>query len=333
MIAERAGVSNGTVDRVLHDRPYVKPEVRERVLRVMRELHYQPNRMASALATSGVARRFAVVHPSWEDYIGEAMGEGVSRFRSERRDYNLDVDVYEYPKADTAACLEQLSRAAAEHPQGIALSASDVPEVRAMLRQLSEQDIPVVTFNSDIPEGPRMCYVGEDAHRAGRIAGEIAAKFLRPGDKAAVAYAGPLYAGHKARAAGFLERMGEVGYTDCMEVFTQSRYDVTYDEIRRVLREEPELHFIYMANRSVSACVEAIRDAGRTGQVRVLAHNCDPETCRLLKDGAVDFIIGQDFSYQSCQALTALFDAEVAHQLPDQDFYHTESPILNGEMI
>ena len=52
MIAERAGVSIGTVDRVLHDRPYVKAEVRERVLRVMEELDYHPNRMASALATS-----------------------------------------------------------------------------------------------------------------------------------------------------------------------------------------------------------------------------------------------------------------------------------------
>ena len=55
MIAERAGVSIGTVDRVLHDRPYVKEEVRRRVLEVMEELDYQPNRVASALATSGMA--------------------------------------------------------------------------------------------------------------------------------------------------------------------------------------------------------------------------------------------------------------------------------------
>ena len=53
MIAEKAGVSIGTVDRVLHDRPYVKAEVRERVLQVLEELDYHPNRMASALATSG----------------------------------------------------------------------------------------------------------------------------------------------------------------------------------------------------------------------------------------------------------------------------------------
>ena len=64
MIAERAGVSIGTVDRVLHDRPYVKEEVRRRVLEVMEELDYQPNRMASALATSGLARQFAIIQPT-----------------------------------------------------------------------------------------------------------------------------------------------------------------------------------------------------------------------------------------------------------------------------
>ena len=67
MIAERAGVSIGTVDRVLHDRPYVKAEVRERVLRVMEELDYHPNRMASALATSGTPRKLALVQPEWEE--------------------------------------------------------------------------------------------------------------------------------------------------------------------------------------------------------------------------------------------------------------------------
>ena len=335
MIAEKAGVSNGTVDRVLHDRPYVKAEVRERVLQVMRELDYQPNRMASALATSGTARRFAVVQPVWEAYIGDAIQEGVQRFQEERRDYNLAVDCYEYTKSDAAECLNQLSRAAASQPQGVALSASDSPEIRNLLRELVERRIPVVTFNSDIPGAPRLCYVGEDAHHAGRIAGEIASKFIRPGDHVVVAYAGPIYAGHQARAAGFLERMDEVGVSnqDCRVLFTKDDYDLTYSEISKALQEDPDIRFIYMANRSVPACVEAIRTAGRSGQVRVLAHDRDPETCQLMKEGAVDFTIGQDFSYQSYQALTVLFGTEVDHQQPDQDFYYPASPILNAELV
>jgi LacI family fructose operon transcriptional repressor len=48
-VAERAGVSVATVSRVLSNKPHVRPEVRERVLRVVEELGYRPNRTASSL--------------------------------------------------------------------------------------------------------------------------------------------------------------------------------------------------------------------------------------------------------------------------------------------
>ena len=49
-IAERAGVSVGTVDRVLHDRPNVSKPAREKVEQALKEMNYQPNMYASALA-------------------------------------------------------------------------------------------------------------------------------------------------------------------------------------------------------------------------------------------------------------------------------------------
>ena len=105
MIAERAGVSIGTVDRVLHDRPYVKAEVRERVLQVLEELDYHPNRMASALATSGTPRHLALVQPEWEKgYVQDEMKAGVTRFLEEYRDYNVTLDVRTYAREDEAAC-------------------------------------------------------------------------------------------------------------------------------------------------------------------------------------------------------------------------------------
>ena len=149
IIAERAGVSIGTVDRVLHDRPYVKEEVRRRVLEVMEELDYRPNRMASALATSGLTRQFAIIQPTWESYVGAAMAAGVEKFRRERQDYNVHVTVYPYPQGQTEACLRLLDQAA-EETQGIALCAADCPPVRQKLEELAERRVPVVTFNSDI---------------------------------------------------------------------------------------------------------------------------------------------------------------------------------------
>ena len=213
MIAERAGVSIGTVDRVLHDRPYVKAEVRQRVLAVMEELDYRPNHMASALATSGTVRRFAMVQPRWDGYVGREIAAGAARFREERRDYNLRVDVEEYAQGDTGACLALLERLAQEGADGIALCASDHPAIREKLEALHCQGIPVVTFNSDLAGARRLCFVGEDAHRAGRIAGEIAAKLCRPGQALLVVYAGPEYGGHKGRVDGFMERLEEVGFS------------------------------------------------------------------------------------------------------------------------
>ena len=61
-IAERAGVSTGTVDRVLHDRGNVSPKARQLVLRAMEDLNYQRNRIASALAYNKT-RRIAVLIP------------------------------------------------------------------------------------------------------------------------------------------------------------------------------------------------------------------------------------------------------------------------------
>ena len=64
-IAERAGVSVGTVDRVLHDRPNVSKPAREKVERALKEMNYQPNVYASALAYNRTYK-FALLLPKHE---------------------------------------------------------------------------------------------------------------------------------------------------------------------------------------------------------------------------------------------------------------------------
>jgi LacI family transcriptional regulator len=49
-IAKLAGVSRGTVDRVLHDRGRVDPEVEQRIRAIVRECNYQPSRAAQQLS-------------------------------------------------------------------------------------------------------------------------------------------------------------------------------------------------------------------------------------------------------------------------------------------
>ena len=53
-IAEKVGVSIGTVDRVLHDRGEVSVETKEKILQIIKEYNYRPNILASSLASKKV---------------------------------------------------------------------------------------------------------------------------------------------------------------------------------------------------------------------------------------------------------------------------------------
>ena len=63
-IAQVAGVSRGTVDRVLHNRGHVDPAVAERIFNIAKDLSYRPNRAGQALANMGRKRRIGIVMPS-----------------------------------------------------------------------------------------------------------------------------------------------------------------------------------------------------------------------------------------------------------------------------
>ena len=59
-VADAAGVSTATVSRVLANKPHVRAKVKERVMAVVKELNYQPNRVAQSLR-SNTSRILALI--------------------------------------------------------------------------------------------------------------------------------------------------------------------------------------------------------------------------------------------------------------------------------
>ena len=51
-VAAEAGLSVGTVSRILNNRGYISPKAREKVESAMRKLKYQPNEIARSLSQS-----------------------------------------------------------------------------------------------------------------------------------------------------------------------------------------------------------------------------------------------------------------------------------------
>ena len=90
-LAQAAGVSRGTVDRVLHDRGGVKPEVVLKIKNLAKELGYIPNRAGKALAAYKTPIKIGVMLPSIGNPFFDKVIEGVFQARDEFADLGVDV--------------------------------------------------------------------------------------------------------------------------------------------------------------------------------------------------------------------------------------------------
>ena len=301
MVAELAGVSWGTVDRVLNDRPHVNEEVRRRVLEAMRELGYiSPREVYRRQADAALRlRTLGVLLPNWEGQFRIKVTEGVRQACEELEESKVRVLVH---RCETDLPQEAVELLEAMKAEGFAVCAVNDPAIQGWIAASVEKGTPCVTFNSDLPESGRLCFVGQNIRQAGRVAAGLLFKCIgRQGP--ILATAGNLkFDGHRQRLDGFRERLAELGFPAEQIVVreTYNDYETTLRVVSESLENWPDLRGVYMANLSISGCCAAIQRAGRTGKVHVVCHDINETVRKLIHSGAADFTIPQDLTRQSC---------------------------------
>ena len=182
-IAELAGVSRGTVDRALHNRGRVNPEVAARIRKIADELGYKPNIVGQALVRSKRGARIGVILQSIETPTMQIVQEGTRRAADELHASGCEVVLRLLRGLDDELLLESIEELASQGIQGLAISPNNTPELRQCINELDEQGIPVVTFNSDVPGSRRLCFVGQDCYRAGQTAACLMHQLLPDGSE------------------------------------------------------------------------------------------------------------------------------------------------------
>ena len=95
-VAKAAGVSKGTVDRVLHNRGEVSQKSKEKVLKVIAELGYKPNFYASILASQKKHRIVCIIPEYAEGDFWSLTAKGVEDSREAAGRYGITVDIVTY---------------------------------------------------------------------------------------------------------------------------------------------------------------------------------------------------------------------------------------------
>ena len=251
-IAELAGDSRGTVDRVLNNRGAVNPKTARKVLEIAQALDYKPNRAGIVLDAQKKNLKIGVIlfdtgNPFFNDVI-----EGVNKKAEELGGYNCSVLISRVG-FDLQAQLDAMDRMAAQGVNGIVLSPYNDPLIAGKINELSEKGIPVITTNTDIENSARLAYVGCNFYRSGETAaglmhlmsdGEVYAGIISGSSKVLC---------HTDRIAGFRDRV-QSHYPGIHIVDTIENSDdefESYDGTLRLLGEHPEINALYFGGRRI----------------------------------------------------------------------------------
>ncbi len=166
-IARRANVSIGTVDRVIHNRSGVSEKTREKINGIIQELNYQPNILASRLASKKIYR-IAILIPkiSAETDFWEAPLKGVQRAEAEIKRFGVILDTYFFDLKDRDSFKKQAKLVLKKKPHGVLLSPSFVDEATEFTNACKKINLPVVLIDTNLPEQKGLCYIGPHMYSA-----------------------------------------------------------------------------------------------------------------------------------------------------------------------
>lgn len=325
-IAKEAGVSRGTVDRALNNRGRINAEVADRIRKIADEMGYQPNRAGRALAMSRRSITIGVVIQAADTPFMEKVIEGAEDARAEVERLGADVMIRKIDDFDAGKAVEAMHELRAAGCNGIAVVPVDDERLKETVDEFAGENIPVITFNSDIEGSGRLCFVGQDTFQSGRVAAGLMADILPGGGKVLVISGYPTSYGHKNRTKGFLQEFGllreDVGILDVQYDFDDDRMAEMITQ--GMLKEYEDLTGIYLAASGVYGVCKALEEQGMEGKVKVISNDLTSQNVRYLEEGKIRFLIGQDGYRQGYEPVMILFEKIFDGKEPEKEFAYTE---------
>lgn len=325
-IAQAAGVSRGTVDRALKHRGRINPEVAENIRRIAEEMGYQPNRAGRALAMSRRSITIGVIIQAAGTPFMEKVLEGVLEAKEEVERMGAHMIIRNIHNLDAEKATKTMLELKAAGCNGIAVVPVDDAGLKETINRLADEDVPVITFNSDIEESKRMCFVGQDTLQSGKVAAGLMAEIL-PRDKKVLIISGyPSNHSHKNRTRGFSEELSA-----CREDIKILDVQYAFDDngmaemiTKGMLDEYKDLAGIYLAASGVQGVCKALEEIGLSGKVKVISNDLTDQNIQYLKEGKINFLLGQDAHRQGYEPVLLLFTKLFDGNDPEKELIYTE---------
>jgi LacI family transcriptional regulator len=303
-VADMAGVSVATVNRVLSGRDQVRPQNAKRVEMAIRALNFQPDRLAARLAKRR-DYRFCFILPHGKNIFMQGLEHEIAKHAKHIAVERVNADV-RYADVFEPLALAQALQDLTGY-DGVAVVAMDHPLVREAIAQLHAKGIAVVTLVSDVPGSARTHYVGIDNCAAGRTAATLLGRYVSGTPGCVAVLAGSLsLRDHAERHFGFMQVMNQEFANLSILPVCEGRDDAAQNQnlVAALLKAQPDVVAIYNIGSGTEGILQALHNAKK--KLIFIAHELNGVTRKGLIDGDVAAVIAQDPGHEIRSAMRVL---------------------------
>ncbi|MCY7353282.1 MAG: substrate-binding domain-containing protein [Cytophagaceae bacterium] len=209
---------------------------------------------------------------------------------------------------DVPAQIETIEQVIASRPAGLLINGTD-PGIAQVINKAVDAGIPTVVYDSDIPGSRRHAYLGSDWYMMGFLQGERVAQLT--GGKGKVAALGVL--GMSNMEAGFR------GLRDALKKHPGIQFIGTFEDRANVeqaakitsdlIAAYPDLAAVCGFTSSTGPGIAlAVKESGKVGTIKITTVDCEPEHLDLVRQGVVQFLVGQKRELFTWYGAQILFD-------------------------
>lgn len=333
-IARRANVSIATVDRVIHNRPGVSPKTRSKIEAIIKELNYQPNILASRLA-SGKVFDIAVLIPkgSEETDFWEAPLRGIKRAEAEIRQYGIRIKTFLFDLNDRESFIHQGKLIHERKFDGVLLSPSFIKESIDFVKVCKTREMPYVFVDTNIKEHTGLSYIGPHLFQSGYLGAKLCSFGPITSDKV-------LMVNISKESDNYNYTQIEEGFksyceehnnpTEIIRINIQRPdYLSVARELARTFKAHPDLSIIFVTN-SRAFSVGRYLEEYKIENIHLIGFDFLKQNVEYLNKGIIDFLICHKPEEQGYKGIMSLYH-HLALSLPVEKIYFMPIDIITKE--
>lgn len=332
-IAALAGVSRGTVDRVLNHRGAVNPQTAEKILEIAQALDYKPNKAGIVLAAQKRRLKIGVVllgqnNPFYDDVL-----RGIMEKATELESYNCSVIIRQtdFNLDEQLLAIDEL---VSEGINGLALSPYNANAIRCKIDELYEKGIPVVTLNTDIENSKRIAYVGSNYYLSGQTAGGLMHLVTSDQVYIGIVSGSQNILCHTERIAGFQSIIDNYENMHISATIMNQDDDFeSYELTARLLKSHPEINALYFAAGGVYGGCRAVVASGRQYDIKIITYDMVETTQKMIEQGLIAATICQQPLLQGSKPLDILFANLTTGESPQSEYNYVDVDIRIKENL